>query len=182
MTWRTSITPTSFDYSTNVWQKKHEKTESKSEKCSGEKLSKVRLTDIAAANAVGDKIPMLVTGETQKWRGFKNVKFLHCQYQHQKKKKEKLDGCGNVWRVGARIRPKIFIRRKKCGTSKRLLSRTSTYRKFKSNLVFLTTKHHTNNTAYGSRHSKIIKRIVRIWFKRPSEVERKPMPCQKFRS
>lgn len=51
-----------------------------------------------------------------------------------------------------------------------------------NNLVFLTTKHHTNNTAYGSRHSKIIKRIVRIWFKRPSEVERKTMPCQKFRS
>ena len=50
---------------------------------------KVRLTDIAAANAVGDKIPMLVTGETQKLH-------LHCQYQHQKKKKEKLDGCGNV--------------------------------------------------------------------------------------
>ena len=35
----------------------------KSEKCSGGKLSKIRMTGMAAANAVGDKIPMFVIGK-----------------------------------------------------------------------------------------------------------------------
>ena len=39
---------------------------------------------MAAANAVGDKIPMFVTGKAQKPRCFKNVKFLPCQYCYQK--------------------------------------------------------------------------------------------------
>ena len=34
----------------------------KSERCSGGKLNKVRITDKAAANAVGNKIPMFVIG------------------------------------------------------------------------------------------------------------------------
>ena len=57
----------------------------KSEKCSGGKLSKIRITGIAAANAVGDKVPMFVIGKSQKPRCFKNVKFLPCQYRNQKK-------------------------------------------------------------------------------------------------
>ena len=48
----------------------------KSEKCSGGKLSKVRITGMAAANAVGDKIPIFVIGKTHKPRCFKNVKLL----------------------------------------------------------------------------------------------------------
>ena len=56
-----------------------------SEKCSRGKLSKVRITGMAAANTVGDKIPMFVTGIAQKTRCFRNVKFLPCRYQHQKK-------------------------------------------------------------------------------------------------
>ena len=32
-----------------------------SERCSGKMLSKVRMAGMAAANAVGDKIPMFVT-------------------------------------------------------------------------------------------------------------------------
>ena len=47
----------------------------KSENCSSGKLSKVCMTGMAAANAVGDKIPMLVTGKARKPRCFKNVKF-----------------------------------------------------------------------------------------------------------
>ena len=57
----------------------------KSEKCSGGKLSKIRITGMAAANAVGDKIPMFVIGKSQKPRCFKNVKFLPCRYRNQKK-------------------------------------------------------------------------------------------------
>ena len=41
---------------------------------------------MAAANPVGDKIPILAIGKAQKLHCFKNVKFLPCQYQHQKKK------------------------------------------------------------------------------------------------
>ena len=61
----------------------------KSEKCSGGKLSKVRITSMAATNTVEDKIPMFVIGKAQKPRCFKNVKLLPCRYRHQKKK---LDG------------------------------------------------------------------------------------------
>ena len=50
----------------------------KSEKCSGGKLSKILITGMAAANAVGDEIPMFVIGKSQKPCCFKNVKFLPC--------------------------------------------------------------------------------------------------------
>ena len=36
----------------------------KSEKCSGGKLSKIRITGMAAANPVGDKIPVFVIGKS----------------------------------------------------------------------------------------------------------------------
>ena len=57
----------------------------KSEKCSGGKLSKIRITAMAAANAVGDKISMFVIGKSQKPRCLKNVKFLSCRCRNQKK-------------------------------------------------------------------------------------------------
>ena len=37
----------------------------KSNKCSGRKQSKIQITGVAAANAVGDKLPMFVTGKSQ---------------------------------------------------------------------------------------------------------------------
>ena len=52
----------------------------KSGKCSGGKLSKIRKTAMAAANAIGDKIRMSVIEKSQKPRCFKNVKFLPCRY------------------------------------------------------------------------------------------------------
>ena len=39
---------------------------------------------MAAANAVGDKVPMFIIGKSQKPRCFKNVKFLPCRYRNQK--------------------------------------------------------------------------------------------------
>ena len=57
----------------------------KSEKCSGGKLSKIRFTGMAAANAVGEKLPMFVIGKAKKPRCFKNVKFLPCRYRSQRK-------------------------------------------------------------------------------------------------
>ena len=45
------------------------------EKCSGGKLSKIRITDLAVANAVGDKLPMFVIEKAKKLRCFNNVKF-----------------------------------------------------------------------------------------------------------
>ena len=49
----------------------------KSEKCSGGKNSKVRIT--------GDKLPMFVIGKSKAPRCFKNVTSLPCRYRSQKK-------------------------------------------------------------------------------------------------
>ena len=57
----------------------------KSEKCSGGKNSKIRITGLAAANAVGDKLPMFVIGKSKTPRCFKNVTSLPCRYRSQKK-------------------------------------------------------------------------------------------------
>ena len=50
----------------------------------GEK-SKVRLTGMAAASAVGEKLPMFVIWKSKNPRCFKNVKHLPCEYKSQKK-------------------------------------------------------------------------------------------------
>ena len=57
----------------------------KSEKCSGGKNSKIRITGLAAANSVGDKLPMFVIGKSKAPRCFKNVTSLPCRYRSQKK-------------------------------------------------------------------------------------------------
>ena len=57
----------------------------KSEKCSGGKNSKIRIAGLAAANAVGDKLPMFVIGKSKTPRCFKNVSSLPCRYRSQKK-------------------------------------------------------------------------------------------------
>ena len=57
----------------------------KSEKCSGGKNSKIRITGLAAANAVGDKLPMFLIRKSKTPRCFKNVSSLPCRYRSQKK-------------------------------------------------------------------------------------------------
>ena len=57
----------------------------KGEKCSGGKHSKVRLTGLAAGNALGERLPMFVIGKSAKPRCFKGVKTLPCRYRSQKK-------------------------------------------------------------------------------------------------
>ena len=57
----------------------------KSETCVGGKHSKIRLTGLAAGNAVGDKLPMFVIGKSKKPRCFSGVKRLPCRYRSQKK-------------------------------------------------------------------------------------------------
>ena len=57
----------------------------KSEKCYGKKLSKIRITGMAAANAMGDKLNMFFNGKAKNPRCFKNVKFLPCRYRNQRK-------------------------------------------------------------------------------------------------
>ena len=56
-----------------------------SEKCSGGKDSKVRLTGMMAASATGKKLEKFVIGKSEKPRCFKNVKQLPCRYRTQKK-------------------------------------------------------------------------------------------------
>ena len=57
----------------------------KTEKYSGGKHSKIRITGLAAANAFGSKLPMFVVGKAKKPRCFKNIKTLPCRYRAQKK-------------------------------------------------------------------------------------------------
>ena len=54
-------------------------------RCSGVKHSKLRLTGMAASNALGEKIPMFVIGKSAKPRCFKHVRNLHCRYRSQTK-------------------------------------------------------------------------------------------------
>ena len=53
----------------------------KNENCVG----KLRLTDLAAANAVGEKLLLFVIGKSKKPRCFKHIKHLTCRYRSQKK-------------------------------------------------------------------------------------------------
>ena len=53
--------------------------------CSGGKNSKVRLTGMAAGNAIGEKLPMFVIGKSKTPRCFKHIKNLPCKYKSQKK-------------------------------------------------------------------------------------------------
>ena len=57
----------------------------KTEKRSGGKYSKIRITVLAAANAVGNKLPLFVIGKAKNPRCFKNIKKLPCRYRSQRK-------------------------------------------------------------------------------------------------
>ena len=57
--------------------------ELKSEKCTGGKHSKVRLTGMSAAS---EKLPLIVIGKSNNSRCFKNVKSLACIYKAQPKR------------------------------------------------------------------------------------------------
>ena len=57
----------------------------KAEKCSGGKYSKIRLTGLAAGNAYGERLPMLVIGKANTPRCFKGVRNLPCRYRGQRK-------------------------------------------------------------------------------------------------
>ena len=57
----------------------------KNENCVGGKHSKLHLTGLTAANAVGEKLPLFVIGKSKKPRCFKHIKHLPCRYRSQKK-------------------------------------------------------------------------------------------------
>ena len=63
----------------------------KEEKCIGGKFSQVRLTDLAAANANGEKFSMFIMGKSKSPRCFKNLKQLPCRYRGQKKNGSRSD-------------------------------------------------------------------------------------------
>ena len=54
----------------------------KSEKCFVGKLSKIRITGMAAENAMGDKLPTFVIGKTKNPRCFKYVKLFPSRYRN----------------------------------------------------------------------------------------------------
>ena len=58
----------------------------KTEKCSGGKHNKIRITSLAAANAVGNKLPMFAIRKEKNPRCFKNIKKLLRRYRSQRKR------------------------------------------------------------------------------------------------
>ena len=59
--------------------------QSKGERCAGGKLSNVRLTGLAAANAIRENLPLILIGKSAKPRCFNGVKSLPWLCQSQKK-------------------------------------------------------------------------------------------------
>ena len=57
----------------------------KGEKCGGGKQSKVRVIEMVAASAAGEKLSMFVIGKSSKPICFKNVKSFPCRYRLQEK-------------------------------------------------------------------------------------------------
>ena len=57
----------------------------KSEKSYGDKLNKIRITSKAAANAMGDKLPMLAIGKAKNPRCFKITSFYLASTEINKK-------------------------------------------------------------------------------------------------
>ena len=55
------------------------------EKYYGKKLSKICITDMATANAMGNNLPMFVIGKAKNSGCFKNFKFFLCCYRNQQK-------------------------------------------------------------------------------------------------
>ena len=73
----------------------------KGQKCSGGKINKVRLTGMAAGNAIGEKLPMFVIGKPKTPCCFKRIKKLPCKYKWQRKRvgwtvKHLKNGCTNL--------------------------------------------------------------------------------------
>ena len=63
----------------------------KGEKCSGSKNSKLWLTGLAAADMCGEKIPIFVTGKSNKPRCFKGIKSTPCPCRYRAQKKSWMD-------------------------------------------------------------------------------------------
>ena len=57
----------------------------KNENSVGGKHSKLRLTGLTAANAIGEKLPLFVINKSKKPRCFKHIKHLPLRYRSQKK-------------------------------------------------------------------------------------------------
>ena len=74
----------------------------KDEQCTGEKISKIRWTGLAARNGVSEKLSMLVIEKAENPRCFKGVKSLPCQYKSQKKSWMDSDIFDYVRRHGAK--------------------------------------------------------------------------------
>ena len=57
----------------------------KNENCVGGKHSKLRLTGLTAADAVGEKLSLFIIGKSKKPQCLKHIKHLPCRYRSQKK-------------------------------------------------------------------------------------------------
>ena len=69
----------------------------KSERSYGGKLNKIRITSMAAANAMGDKLPMLVIGKAKNPRCLKKTSF----YLASTEVNEKVGWMGNCLKSGS---------------------------------------------------------------------------------
>ena len=70
----------------------------KGQKCSGGKNSKLRLTGMAAGNAIGEKLPIFVIGKFKTPCCFKHIKIYHVKTNHKRRLTVKYlkNGCANL--------------------------------------------------------------------------------------
>ena len=134
MTWKTFTTRMNSDFFYQCLPNKSYQL--KSEKCYGKKLSKIRITGMAAANAMCDKLDVF------QWEGQESTMLQKCQVftLSLQKPTKKLDGWEIVWRLAQRTGQEVCFWRKKCCFCDRQLSSTFSYWQPKSNkFVFPTT-------------------------------------------
>ena len=125
----------------------------KTEQCSGGKHSKIRITGLAAANAVSSKLPMFVIGKAKNPRCFKNIKKLPCRYWSQRKS----------WMDSVLFEEWVRDINKKSQAEGRkvaliidnCLAHPIIENLSHAKLVFFTTKYYIRESADGSRHNKM---------------------------
>ncbi|XP_065658055.1 tigger transposable element-derived protein 4-like [Hydra vulgaris] len=131
-----------------------------SETCLGGKHSKICLTGMVAAGAVGDKIPMFVIGKSKSPCCLKGIKHLPCRYRNQNK--SWMDGV--LFEEWIREMDTKFTKEKKEAFIMDNCPAHLTIDKLKSiKLIFLTTEYHIETSTNKSGSYTLFERLLQIF-------------------
>ena len=127
----------------------------KSEKSSGGKHSKIRITGVAAADPVGDKLTMFVIGKSKNHRCFESVKSPPCRCKSQRK--SWMDNVLFEECVRSLDRKLVKENKKNCVNNRQLSSASKNWQSFQCSPNIFISKHHVCHSANGSRSHKVLK-------------------------